>query len=476
LLCSFLFASLNNVTNSSVDVNGTTYSCSAFSLNPFNDADLGVFNTLTLGGICNSYDNSGVESKLYYRFDGITWLNFSLNSEFAQSGYDTWTNSGRDPTIDISALSDGACTLHVYFTVCTVIFPAMCSADRTPSSPYVAYFTKGVAVTFTNGSSFTPSVTTGSSDQAIGRFQLTGAESGASLTDASIKLNGTRTGLSNIKLWASTDATFGSDIQLGLTVSTDPGNGESATFSSLGSDITTSETYYFITADIASDATGNVQGVIVQNSNLTFNSSGVLEGTIDNVVLSGSEVPTPITLASFTAEAKNGVVVLTWETAIETENAHFLIYCNNEVIATIAGAGTTSEPHNYYYKDVAVKAGEVYEYQLADVTWGGKITKHNPITVEMNADIAEANFVLEAAYPNPFNPRTVISYQLSAISHLNANIFNTQGTLIEELINTEMSAGTHQLTWDASGMPSGVYIVTMHVGNTVQSQKIVLMK
>ena len=59
------------------------------------------------------------------------------------------------------------------------------------------------------------------------------------------------------------------------------------------------------------------------------------------------EVPLPITLKSFTAQAKNGTVELAWNTASETDNAQFLIYRNSELIATVDGAGTSSEPHNY---------------------------------------------------------------------------------------------------------------------------------
>ncbi len=70
-------------------------------------------------------------------------------------------------------------------------------------------------ITFTDGSSYTPTVTPGSSDQVLGRLQLSADVTGASATGLSIQLNGSRIGLLNLKLWASADAVFGSDIQLG---------------------------------------------------------------------------------------------------------------------------------------------------------------------------------------------------------------------------------------------------------------------
>ncbi|MCK4812539.1 MAG: hypothetical protein KAT14_01230, partial [Candidatus Marinimicrobia bacterium] len=65
----------------------------------------------------------------------------------------------------------------------------------------------------------------------------------------------------------------------------------------------------------------------------------------------GAEPASSITLNFLHAEATNGIVELTWETASETENAHFLVYRDGDVIAQITGAGTTTEPHNYNYTD-----------------------------------------------------------------------------------------------------------------------------
>ncbi len=362
--------------------------------------------------------------------------------------------------------------------------------DRTQVTTVDMGAYENAGISFTDGSSFTPEGLSASNNQAIGRFQLKGSTSGASLTDASIKLNGTRTSVSNIKLWASTNASFesGSDTQLGSTVASDPGDGGSATFSSFSSSITTSESYYFVTIDLALGGTGNIQGAIVENNSLTISTSGALAGTIDNAALSGSEVPTPITLASFVAEANNGVVELSWKTETETENAHFLIYRNDEVIAMIAGAGTTTEPHNYTYTDALAEVGKVYKYVLSDVSFGGIENKFAPVNVEIEEDILLGDFVLNKAYPNPFNPRVAISYsifapngasmdgQLSAVSHVDISIYSTGGEKVATLYSGEHEAGQHQLLWDANGMPSGVYIVKMVAGNVMQSQKIVLMK
>ena len=80
------------------------------------------------------------------------------------------------------------------------------------------------------------------------------------------------------------------------------------------------------------------------------------------------------------------------------------------------------------------------------------------------------------AYPNPFNPITAISYQLSDNCYAELNIYSIQGKLVDRLIQGYMNAGKYELTWDASDMPSGVYIVRMEAGEFLASRKIVLMK
>lgn len=148
-------------------------------------------------------------------------------------------------------------------------------------------------ITFTDGSAFNQTMNPGSTNQPIGRLRLKGDASGASLTAASIKLNNTRTGLSNLKLWSSPDTSFGGDTQLGSTIAADPGNGNSVSFTGFSSAVDTNGIYYFITGDDAVGSTGTVQCVIEQNNSLTL-SGGSLSGTITNAILSMEAFPLPV--------------------------------------------------------------------------------------------------------------------------------------------------------------------------------------
>jgi FG-GAP repeat protein/type IX secretion system substrate protein len=85
-------------------------------------------------------------------------------------------------------------------------------------------------------------------------------------------------------------------------------------------------------------------------------------------------------------------------------------------------------------------------------------------------------FELLPAYPNPFNPKTVISLHYAENCNSVVNIYDVQGVQVEQLFNGYVEAGIYKLIWNASNMPSGVYIVKMVAENFIGSIKIVLIK
>jgi hypothetical protein len=192
----------------------------------------------------------------------------------------------------------------------------------------------------------------------------------------------------------------------------------------------------------------------------------------------GAEAATPITLASFTAKVNDGVVELAWETASETNNASFIIYRNNEVIASIEGAGTTSETNNYVYVDQTVVPGVAYTYVLADIDYANNETRYNAdaVTLTLGNSVASADFVIGAAYPNPFNPTAIVPVDLARDAVVNAKIYTLTGREIATLVNESMSAGSHELQINAANMTTGLYLVKVVVEDVVDVQKIAFVK
>lgn len=85
-------------------------------------------------------------------------------------------------------------------------------------------------------------------------------------------------------------------------------------------------------------------------------------------------------------------------------------------------------------------------------------------------------FNLQNNYPNPFNPSTVIKYEIPEASNVTLTVFNILGQRVATLVNEQKSAGAHQIQFDASNLSSGSYIYRLEAGNHVQSRQMLLIK
>lgn len=99
----------------------------------------------------------------------------------------------------------------------------------------------------------------------------------------------------------------------------------------------------------------------------------------------------------------------------------------------------------------------------------------------VNAAPAPASFTLDANYPNPFNPETVIAYSLEAAGDIRLDIYNIAGQHIRTLANGMQAAGSHSVVWDGTDargnhVTSGVYIYRLTAGGFTQARKLMLMK
>jgi flagellar hook assembly protein FlgD len=80
-------------------------------------------------------------------------------------------------------------------------------------------------------------------------------------------------------------------------------------------------------------------------------------------------------------------------------------------------------------------------------------------------------------FPNPFNPTTVIGYQLLAVSDVELEIYNQQGRIITTLVSEKQNIGYHQVVWDASGYASGIYYYILKTdAGIVKAKKLILLK
>ena len=138
-----------------------------------------------------------------------------------------------------------------------------------------------------------------------------------------------------------------------------------------------------------------------------------------------------------------------------------------------------------------LKAGYVYFWVEEDRSFG----IHNPaFTVSLlKAAIDEAggvtsidypedynstptSYTLTQNYPNPFNPTTNIQFSIPESGNVRIAVYDTIGREVSVLVDRDMSAGTHEVTWNATNMSTGIYFYKMISNNFVTVKKMLLMK
>ncbi len=128
-------------------------------------------------------------------------------------------------------------------------------------------------------------------------------------------------------------------------------------------------------------------------------------------------------------------------------------------------------------------------YNRADPNYGsGKAVSHENLL--LTASIAVPTAVIESAtqsnvplqygleqnYPNPFNPSTTIRFQMPSKGFVTLRIYDIVGREVATLVNGFQEAGTHNVKFDASNLPSGIYLYRITSGTYAETKKLVLIK
>lgn len=86
------------------------------------------------------------------------------------------------------------------------------------------------------------------------------------------------------------------------------------------------------------------------------------------------------------------------------------------------------------------------------------------------------SFILLQNYPNPFNPSTQISYTLAEPGKVQLDVCDTQGRIVDVLVDEKQTAGQHFVTFNARSLPSGLYFYRLRSGGHIQSNRMLLLK
>ena len=103
--------------------------------------------------------------------------------------------------------------------------------------------------------------------------------------------------------------------------------------------------------------------------------------------------------------------------------------------------------------------------------YGKKIT-----SINSDENFSPNLFNLNQNFPNPFNPSTVISFQLSVNSNVSLKVYDVLGNEVATLINEERPVGSYKTNFNGSNLASGIYFYTLRAKNFIQNRKMVLLK
>lgn len=79
-------------------------------------------------------------------------------------------------------------------------------------------------------------------------------------------------------------------------------------------------------------------------------------------------------------------------------------------------------------------------------------------------------------FPNPFNSTTSISFNLTNPGNVVLSVYNLQGALVTYFVNSFQPVGEHIVEFNANGLPSGLYFIKMHVGDKIETGKMMIIK
>jgi hypothetical protein len=201
----------------------------------------------------------------------------------------------------------------------------------------------------------------------------------------------------------------------------------------------------------------------------------------------GGETQLPVELVSFEALAGDRSAVLNWATASEQNNAGFHIErstdgenfmrVTNQMIEGALNSSTTSE---YTYTDTHLNNGVHYIYRLIDVDINGN-EYINETTAEVTPSflgeaIVITEYKLHQNYPNPFNPTTTLVYDVKDEGMVTLKVYNVMGQEVAELVNQSRENGRYAVSFDATGLSSGIYFYTVKVNNFTDTKKMLLVQ
>jgi len=159
---------------------------------------------------------------------------------------------------------------------------------------------------------------------------------------------------------------------------------------------------------------------------------------------------------------------------------YFNPHSNVEKAVNNAASGAViSIVEGEYFEAFTINKAVTLKAAVGKVIIGGSLSSSNKLVNynnEENNTIQNVDFRLENNYPNPFNPSTVIRFQVPFDTKVRLEIFDILGRRVAVLLNEQIESGIHEIVWDASNMASGIYFYRLQGLNFTDTRNMLLIK
>lgn len=195
-------------------------------------------------------------------------------------------------------------------------------------------------------------------------------------------------------------------------------------------------------------------------------------------------VPTGFTVSGFSGQHP----ILSWNLNPESNIYQYKIYKDGNLLTSVS-----SSTNNYTVSSMIVgdKFADVTCFTIEAVSTslgysgqtspkctredGGSSAEKVSLN-SLNKPNTPKEYKLFNSFPNPFNPSTQITYQLPKDGFVNLVVYNSLGQNIAELVNEHQTIGKYSVLFNASNLPSGVYIYKLQAGGFSAVSKMILAK
>ena len=268
-----------------------------------------------------------------------------------------------------------------------------------------------------------------------------------------------------------------------------------------------SNIFWQVAGQVTIGTTVDMKGIILSKTLIAMNTGATLNGralaqtavTLIANTIAATNPTISTVLKSFTSSVKGSTVILKWITSSEVNNTGFDIersinQANWTKIGFVAGSGTTTSARNYTFTDNSITISGTYYYRLKQINIDRTFTYYYKATGDIvrvkgrnsvlnqsdnNTDsetVSSTELLLNQNYPNPFNPSTMIAYSIPQPGNVTMTIYNSIGKSVKVLENGFKNAGSYTVSFNASALPSGVYIYRIQAGNFEKTKTMLLLK